>query len=303
LASITERRKAAAATSDKSWQWFVEMHAHTTGLEAGDITLSTESLHNQMELCEHVIAPNQRAFTLSLQAWTAFRHADLARASRLSDQAAAVGGPDDMAVAAHRAALEFALHRETGSSNSRPDLDALRWWPVAVEAMQALLDLDAGDQAVARHHLSSIALSLPTVPFDNAYLHTMMLVGDVAARLRDKQVCADVAERLAPWAEQIAIGMTGQGGSMHRVLGLTRFVLGDTQSAIAELTQAIEASERLDAPLWSLRARLDRVGLHTEIGERDAADELANIAHAAATMGLTRIAQEAQQQAASIVTL
>ncbi len=130
-----------------------------------------------------------------------------------------------MAVAAYRAALQFALYRETGSSNRRPDLGALRRWPVAVEARQTRLDLDEGDQASARHHLTSIAPNLPAPPFDNPYLHTMMLASDVAACL-DKQVCADVVERVAPWVNQIAIGMTGQDGSMHRTLGLTTFVLG-----------------------------------------------------------------------------
>ena len=155
--------------------------------------------------------------------------------------------------------------------------------------MRGLLSLREHDIAAAHARLTEIEARWATLRFDNAYLHSLMLVGDLASALHDQSVCAITHERAAPWADQFAVGMTGHGGPIRRTLGVTSRTLGRVDEALDHFSRAAASVDRRRAPLWWLRCATDELetrALHTTDPAHH--EQAADIARAAAELGLVR---------------
>jgi hypothetical protein len=88
---------------------------------------------------------------------------------------------------------------------------------------------------------------------------------EVARRLNDQTWCAYTSDLLQPYAGRIATEAVSCWGAVDRYLGLAAQTLGDIESAIAHLEDAITINERIGAVAWKARSHLD---LARALGQR-----------------------------------
>jgi len=122
----------------------------------------------------------------------------------------------------------------------------------------------------------------------------------IAAELSaEPSVCAAIAERLLPFAEQIAIhGGIGALGPVGVFLGMAQAGAGQLDAAERSLRQAIETAERLGLRPALVRGRLALAGVLTARGERSAAaGEAAAAREVAEEIGMSLLARRAARLA------
>jgi hypothetical protein len=122
----------------------------------------------------------------------------------------------------------------------------------------------------------------------------------IAAELSaEPSVCAAIAERLLPFAEQIAIhGGIGALGPVGVFLGMAQAGAGQLDEAERHLRQAIETAERLGLRPALVRGRLALAGVLTARGERSAAaGEAAAAREGAEEIGMCLLARRAARLA------
>jgi DNA-binding SARP family transcriptional activator len=97
--------------------------------------------------------------------------------------------------------------------------------------------------------------------YDPTWLAVMVLWADVAAHLGDVEAAAQLYERLSPWPEQFAFTGLGANGAVSRALGLLAATLGRDDEAESRLADALALHERMAAPVWVARTRVDTARL------------------------------------------
>jgi tetratricopeptide (TPR) repeat protein len=153
------------------------------------------------------------------------------------------------------------------------DLDRL------VEAEVLLQDLAVDDFAL--------------IPINNLWLWVMTSLTLVATRAGDEAISATLHQRIVPYANQIA-GVTPLWvGSVSHYLGLTATTLSDFDDAEAHFAAAEATHERIGAPTWLARTRLEWARMlltRRGSGDADRARELLGQALATAReLGLVNI--------------
>nr|WP_246324669.1 BTAD domain-containing putative transcriptional regulator [Petropleomorpha daqingensis] len=122
----------------------------------------------------------------------------------------------------------------------------------------------------------------------------------IAAELNAEQtVCAAIAERLLPFADQIAIhGGIGALGPVGVFLGMVEAGAGQLDPAERHLRQAIDTTERLGLRPALVRGRLALAGVLAARGERSAAaGEAAAAREVAEEIGMRLLARRAARLA------
>jgi hypothetical protein len=95
------------------------------------------------------------------------------------------------------------------------------------------------------------------IPVNNLWLWAMTCLSFVAARAGDEAISAGLHQRIAPYADQIA-GVTPLWiGSVSHYLGLTATTLRHFSEAEARFAAAEATHERIGAPTWLARTRLE----------------------------------------------
>jgi DNA-binding SARP family transcriptional activator len=95
------------------------------------------------------------------------------------------------------------------------------------------------------------------VPYDGFWLTVMALVADAAAHVAASDVIDDVYELLLPWRDQIVVTPTTRLGSVAHYIGMLATRRGRLRDADDFFAQAIETHERMNAPIWTARTRLE----------------------------------------------
>jgi hypothetical protein len=95
------------------------------------------------------------------------------------------------------------------------------------------------------------------VPYDGFWLTVMALVADAAAHVAASDVIDDVYELLLPWRDQIVVTPTTCLGSVAHYIGMLATRRGRLRDANDFFAQAIETHERMNAPIWTARTRLE----------------------------------------------
>jgi predicted ATPase len=168
------------------------------------------------------------------------------------------------------------------------------WWAAAAYSYaQAGRLADAAD-AVSR----LTATRLDEVPKDCIWLSMMAWVGDVVARLGDRERAAEVTRILLPYADRVC-GVGGgvlSLGPVARYLGVLCRTTGHLDDSITWLDQASVTAEALRSPPEIVAAHLDKARtllLRDGPGDAAEADRLVAQARAGAhDGGMTRLLRE-----------
>jgi hypothetical protein len=95
------------------------------------------------------------------------------------------------------------------------------------------------------------------IPADNLWLTTMAAYADACAQLDHTDAATALYPLLAPYADRLAVNGININGAMARYLGLLATTLGDLPLAESHFAAAVELHERVGAPVFLARTRLE----------------------------------------------
>jgi tetratricopeptide (TPR) repeat protein len=131
-------------------------------------------------------------------------------------------------------------------------------WPVTWASLAlAYCELDRKDEA--RTVLENLGARLADVPLDFLWPLTITRAAGACAHLRDVSHASVIVELLRPFADQMAGGGMAPVwvGSVAHYLGMLATTLDRFEEADAHFTAAAATNERVGAPTWLARTRLE----------------------------------------------
>jgi tetratricopeptide (TPR) repeat protein len=159
----------------------------------------------------------------------------------------------------------------------------------------AYCELERGDQA--RRVWERLATTVGDTSIGPVGGTVMAPTAEVCARLGDTVAAAKLYERLLPHADQIAGAPVGWFGPVAHFLGLLAATLGRVEDAERHFADAEATNERMAAPSWLARTRLEwgrMLVLRGGTGDADRARALLGQALAAARqLGLGTVERRA----------
>jgi DNA-binding SARP family transcriptional activator len=126
-----------------------------------------------------------------------------------------------------------------------------------------------GDAAVARSALEKGVGQLPTSP-EVLWLTSVCLASELVAWVgTDERLASELTSLLEPYAGNFAVlgTLSSDFGPVDRCLGILRANVGDLAGAREHFALAIDASQRLGARPWELRARTDWLIAEVALGQ------------------------------------
>jgi DNA-binding SARP family transcriptional activator len=259
LSNTAEDLAVVAAIDDPRSRWGAYSNRSTACLEAGDNVESEQAEAAAAEIAGLLDIPAMRWRAQFIEARRLTWHGDLSAAKRQARSALKTG----------EAAGEDALYLYGGQRY------LILWSEGRLAEMTALLAsmplVRPLDRAFACHAYARTsqpreanalvsglgARAFSDVPYDGFWLTVMALVADAAARVSAGDLVADVYDLLLPWRDQIVVSPTTCLGSVAHYVGMLATRLdrpGDADDAFA---QASEVHERMNAPIWTARTRLE----------------------------------------------
>jgi len=137
-----------------------------------------------------------------------------------------------------------------GVARDYPGLPAFR-------AVLALAYCETGRPGLARDLFEREAASgFAAFRYDPLWLCAFLLLGEVCHQLGDAERAGALYERLAPWRGQLGFSGVSVFGSVAHYLGQLAATAGRLDVAEADLAEAADVHERLDAPVFLARTRL-----------------------------------------------
>ncbi len=94
-------------------------------------------------------------------------------------------------------------------------------------------------------------------PFDAAWLYALTVYADCAADMGHSDAAQVLYDKLVPYRQRFVYVTVSDGGAVDRPLGRLSTLLGRYDDAQEQLNQALEMHERIHAPYWIARTRLD----------------------------------------------
>jgi tetratricopeptide (TPR) repeat protein len=252
-----------AALGQPSLRWAVAWNRAGRHLLAGRIAQADAEVHAALELAQASGQPDARAFYYNALFWLRFEQG---RLEELEET-----WPDVI--------IQF------------PGISAFR-------PMLALLYCELDRESEARRVLQPIAASGFDVPLDVLWGQTVTDWAAVCSYLGDTANAALLRERLEPYARQLALPAGGiANGAIAHYLGLLATTLGDHEEAEAQFRTAGTFHERIGAPSWLARTRLEWARMlltRRQPGDADRARELLGQTLATAReLGLAKVERDA----------
>lgn len=267
--TLAERRDAcdqmvAAARSagDPPLLFHAAARRCSTALEAGDIEIADESLEEMAAVVEAIPQPMLRWRWLYYSATRALLAGDLERAFALARESGEVGvAAGERDAGPFRVALQSFISWEQGQLGGAVEYlqSAIDSYPgfTIFRPLKALALCEAGCADEAAALLAEAAADgFDGVPSNALWTTAMLTWSHVAARLEDREAAGLVYERLAPFADQVAVTPIGAPGAIAHGLGLLATTLG-LEGADEHFATAVATHERLRAPLLAARSRAD----------------------------------------------
>jgi len=178
--------------------------------------------------------------------------------------------------------------------------------PGFVRAMYARIFLEDGESDVASGVLDQLAPSGFTHPRHTlGWLVFMVQCTWVTARLRRKDCVPPLRSAMGPYADQVMIGAFAGwiGGSVSMYLAMLAATAGDYAQADVEFAAAAATHERIRAPIWLARTRVEWARMllaRAEPNDVERAHDLLGQALATASQhGLAKIERESTDLLAS----
>jgi len=263
-ADTTELLGVADRLCDPAITWMAHYLRALSAMELGDIGEGDRCLDVAERLAVELGQPTPRYMTTWLRVGRVLLSGRIAEAESLSLELLALGESSGQPDArAYFRIQRFQIRFEQGrldelesslakSVARHPEAHEL---PL-LEAMLALVyaELDRDDQA--RLMLERLATSAP--PYTKSQtVHVLTSMAMVAAHLRDRSSAEVLYDPLLPYADLIdALGLPGWGAVAHH-LALLAMLMDRFDEAEARFAAAEATHERIGAPTWLARTRLE----------------------------------------------
>ena len=216
-------------------------------MESGDLALADAMLAQQESIAE--VTPTQLSYLRIRQALRATVAGDLGRAERCvgeAFEAAAIAGEPDAytfyfsqlaSLRYHQGRMDELTTTFAAAVDATPGLPVLR-------AGLGLIHLEAdrlGDVAAV---VDELGARWRTVGDELNWLITIALLAELAARIKARELCAELYPVLLPFRDQFVDNATNWFGSVGRFLGLLEHVVGRFDDADRSFAAALRATRR-----------------------------------------------------------
>jgi class 3 adenylate cyclase len=126
-----------------------------------------------------------------------------------------------------------------------------------LRAYLALLLCEIDEDARARPIFEEFAADFGALPLNVAWARAMAALAEVCAHLGDITRAAELSTMLAPYADQLAAVAGTLGGSLAHYLGMLAGTRSRFDEAEAYFASAAGTHDRMKAPAWLARTRLE----------------------------------------------
>ena len=128
----------------------------------------------------------------------------------------------------------------------------------AFRAALALAYSESGKETDARDLLDADgSAAFVALPYDSNWLVGLAIYAEACGQVGSRIAARSLYLLLEPWAGQVAFNSATTWGSIERHLGNLAAVFGRAEEAEQRLRRAAELHERMGAPIWLARTRLD----------------------------------------------
>jgi class 3 adenylate cyclase/tetratricopeptide (TPR) repeat protein len=254
-----------------------------------------DEARREAEACAYLVdllgQPINRYFVSWLQSTLALLEGRFDDAEQLAREALEIGvaaeHPDAHVVFATQAVV-LGLQRGDLShlvpiaEQLRDEFSELTSWPAAVTLVMTL----GGREAEARELLHECTADIDAIAFSATWFGAMVALTEVA-RMLDEPTCAPlIYERLAPFADRIAVVSLNlsEVGPIHRPLGVLAGLMADYPRAEAHFEAALATAAAIGAPPHTARTQVDYARMLLQRGgDGDAAQAAARLEAAGPT--------------------
>ncbi|MCU1467748.1 MAG: hypothetical protein JWM72_3676 [Actinomycetia bacterium] len=275
---------------DPIGRWSASFDRVLTMMQIGDVAEVDRHLGIVQALAAGIDEPGLRYFAATLaagRALTAGRFAEVeAAANEILDIGSRSGQPDVLTL---YGAFLLSLRRDQGRIAELIDMIAtmVEDNPAITLARPSLAmcfsELDRLDEAReiftadAANHFSHLLYNTA------GWITGVCFYSEVCARLDAAEAAGELTTMLEPYADHIACGGQFCSGSVRYYLGLLATTRRDFDTADLHFSEALTANERIGAPVWSARSRIEwarMLLMRRRPGDDSTARELLEHAHA-----------------------
>ncbi|HET9773079.1 MAG TPA: BTAD domain-containing putative transcriptional regulator [Acidimicrobiia bacterium] len=171
---------------------------------------------------------------------------------------------------------------------------------LVLRAFLALLlcELDRPDEAIEHYELLAVE-NFTGMPLNPAWIHTMPACAGVCASIGDRARAPVLFHLLEPYASQLAFTPAGSLGAVAHYLAILATTFGDFEEAERRFADAAATHERIGAPTWLARTRLEWARMlinRAQPGDAERAREfLGQALETARELGLANVERRAVQ--------
>jgi class 3 adenylate cyclase len=142
-----------------------------------------------------------------------------------------------------------------------------------IPAFRAALTLASWEAGLYEHAAEAIAsdasADFAELTYDSNWLAGMAIFAEACTQLGDAGAAATLHRLLVPWRVHIAFNSATAWGPVERHLGNLERILGQLEESERSLVHAAEVCERMGAPIWLARTRVDLARVLLERGDPD----------------------------------
>jgi class 3 adenylate cyclase len=263
LARTEELQAVASEVEDPVTKALAEAIRYRALMEAGGVEEADRCLATYEAVATDLGQPFLRWSAAYLRCGRCLVAGQLSRAEACAGSARGLGvatGQPDAAAFFAQQLLHIRLEQGRSEEAEGPLLEAAATSP-AQELFGSLVAhyfAEQGRMEDAGHHFDALARTdFSTVPTNQLWLTTMCCAAMVAARLGDGPRAGVLAGLLRPYADQVAGIPIDYLGPVTHFLGLLAATAGQFQEAEAHFADATRTAERVGAPLFLARTRLE----------------------------------------------
>jgi eukaryotic-like serine/threonine-protein kinase len=305
LATIDEMLAAARRAGDHGNEARALAYLVVAYLQNADVDAADRAIADYAKLAERLREPRHLWHVPTIRATRAMMAGSFDLACELAREGARLGelAEEPLSVQFHTIQMGTLRSYEGDPEEMLPvvrrmvaEYPALPVWRLALIGF--LVEADRHDEARVEYE-PVIARGIDSLPRDANWVVGMTRIAEAAARLGDERTCAELLERLRPFAGEIVIVARAAAcnGPVDRYLGLTAATLGRLDEAVGHYEAALAMSERMaDRPVRAgVRLQLGEVLLERDgPGDRDRAFDVLSLALAdGQELGMRRLVERA----------
>ncbi len=282
LADATELLGLADGFGDPLVQFIAHFLRARLTLESGETEGGSQAVGRVRALADELGQPIPRFMARWVSVGHALRAGRLDEADQLAHQALEIGVASGQPDARLIFLLQrFAIRFEQGRLGElEPDLSDVHDRHPAIPGIAALLaaaKCQAGREDEARTLLERLAAASFELPKDPLWLGFLTVAAHVACHLDDHASARIFYDLLEPFPTQFGVLASTNIGCTAHYLGRLSATLGHLAQAEEHLRAAATMHERIDAPIWLARTRLEWAELLRHRGGPGDTDQAAEL--------------------------